>query len=147
NLESSSACRNLRRGLVLDTAKSRVGIRKTRSKPIPVGPPHQPRRRARGGAFQHIVVTVTEGLRVAGIEREWLKAREGIERRRGPLPAVPNQLRDPECAIAKRRGRDRDGVPSLKVEIAARVVGKIVAPGIRALLARRAAVRLAGAFR
>src|SRR5438270_1557188 len=78
-----------------------------------------------------------KGRGVARVERERLKAREGIENRRGPLPPIADKLGNLKCAIACRRAGDGYRIPSLKVEIASGSIRRFIAPWTLPLLSRQ----------
>src|SRR2546430_2680934 len=122
---------------VLGASKTGMEIPVVGSKPVSKRAAEQARRGPSRAALQHVMAATEKGRGIARVERERLKAREGIENRRGPLPPIADKLGNFKSALACRRAGHGDRIPSLKVEIAAGAPRKVIAPGILPLLSRR----------
>src|SRR3989442_16038392 len=70
---------------------------------------------------------------IPGIERKGLEAREGLENGGRPLPAVADELRNPERTVSLRGGSDRNGIPVCEIKVSLLRRGRFVPPGIAAL--------------
>src|SRR5262249_8991919 len=84
----------------LRQAESGIDVWIRRAEPVAECGPREARSGTRGSALQHVVFSIEEIGRVAGIKRERLESRERSERRGGPLPSVAGHLRKTAFVLA-----------------------------------------------
>src|SRR5580765_1324739 len=126
-----------------DATERRVDVRVVGTEPVAEAAADEVEGGGGGGALQDEVLAVEKFGGLDGIARHGLKAGEAVKDRRGPLPAVADQIVDAPGARAGGIGADGNGIPVRKAEVAPCRIGRRVAPRLRPLDAFRSAVRRA----
>src|SRR5205814_2479714 len=102
------------------------------AKPIAEAWTQQLPRRRRRCTLHHKMLAVKKIGRVLGIGRHWREPGERRKGRRGPFPAVSNQIVNPPGALPRRMAPGRLRVPTVEIEDASRRVGRLIAPRVLA---------------
>ncbi len=113
-----------------------MGVGVVLSEPISEGAPQEACRCGGGPAFDDEVIVIEESARIAGIGRIGLESFERMKGCAGPLPSIPNKLRDAKRAVALRIRRDRNRVPMLKIEVPVHAIRRFISPWVGTFLSR-----------
>ena len=116
---------------VAHTTEGRVNERIVRLEPVAERTPQHARRSTRRSALHHIMFSVKEVGRVAGVKGKRLKARERRKNGGGPFPTVSKGVLYTEGATAGGIAPHGYRIPALEIEVAMLNFGGRVAPGIR----------------
>src|SRR6266446_8219629 len=89
------------------------------------------------------MLAIKKVSRVSGIEEKGLESGKGREHGGSPLPAVSQHILNTESTGTLGIRSNRDGIPILKIKVAARRVGRFRTPGIFSALALQRTIRRA----
>src|SRR5216684_792114 len=129
--------------LIVRTTERGVDVRIAWAEPVSEAAADELGSCGRRRPLHHVVLAVEEVRGVQGIRRHWREAGEAVKDRRGPLPAITDEVFDAPGAGAGRIRADRYRIPVCESEITARLIGKRIPPRKTALLAFRRTERRA----